>query len=84
MPATCAVARGSNSGFSTPSAATSSFMAAMKRAVRISIGSRFSCARLMILSSISVMLRTEVTAKFDARSQRRTTSNTSITRACPR
>jgi hypothetical protein len=32
-------------------------MARMKRAVRASIGSPFSAARLMILSSMSVILR---------------------------
>ncbi len=58
MPGTWPVARGSKSGFSTPSAALSSFIARMKRAVSASTGSPFSCARLMILSSISVMLRT--------------------------
>ena len=52
------VARGSKSGLITPSAAASSSIAAMKRAVSASIGSLFSAARLMILSSMSVMLRT--------------------------
>ena len=52
------VARGSWSGFSTPSAAKSSSIAAMKRAVSASIGSPRSAARSMILSSMSVMLRT--------------------------
>ena len=56
--ATYCVARGSWSGGSTPSAAASSFIAAMKRAVSASIVSPFSCARRMILSSMSVMLRT--------------------------
>jgi hypothetical protein len=58
MPGTWPVARGSWSGGSTPSAAQSSCIAAMKRAVRSAIGSRFSAARRMILSSMSVMLRT--------------------------
>ena len=59
-------------------------VAAMKRAVRTSTGSPFSCARLMILSSMSVMLRTYVTASPLARSHRRTTSNATMTRAWPR
>jgi hypothetical protein len=58
MPGTWPVARGSWSGRSTPSAALSSSIALMKRAVSVSTGSPFSCARLMILSSMSVMLRT--------------------------
>jgi hypothetical protein len=58
MPATWPVARGSWSGRSTPRAALSSFIALMNRSVSASTGSPFSCARLMILSSMSVMLRT--------------------------
>jgi hypothetical protein len=52
------VARGSWSGRSTPSASASSCIAAMKRSVSWRMLSPFSCARRMILSSMSVMLRT--------------------------
>ncbi len=53
-----AVARGSSVGGRMPRASESSCMAAMKRSVRSEKGSPRSLARLMILSSISVMLRT--------------------------
>mgnify|MGYP007013246636 CR=1 FL=1 len=46
--------------------------------------SLFSMARLMILSSMSVMLRTKVTRRPEALSQRCTTSNATIERAWPR
>ena len=55
---TYSVARGSWSGGSMPRASTSSCIASMNRCVSASIGSPFSAARLMILSSMSVMLRT--------------------------
>ena len=45
--------------------------------------SPFSSARRMILSSMSVMLRTKVTARPLARSQRCTTSKATMERACP-
>ena len=55
---TYSVARGSRSGGRIPSAAQSSCIAAMNRSVTAAIGSPFSRARAMILSSMSVMLRT--------------------------
>ena len=61
ISATYSVALGSCSGRSTPSAAQSSCMAAMNRSVSAPIVSPFSAARAMILSSMSVMLRTCVT-----------------------
>ena len=61
ISATYCVARGSCSGRSMASAAQSAFIAAMKRSVSASTGSPFSAARAMILSSMSVMLRTCVT-----------------------
>jgi hypothetical protein len=52
------VARGSKLGRSTPSASASSRSAAIMRSVRLRKVSPFSSARRMILSSMSVMLRT--------------------------
>ena len=52
------VARGSASGACRPSSAQSSCMAVMKRLASAFQSSPFSCARWMILSSMSVMLRT--------------------------
>jgi hypothetical protein len=53
----------------------------MKRWVKAATVSRFSRARWMILSSISVILRTYFTAKPLARSHLRMTSNATMTRA---
>ena len=55
------VARGSWSGRAMPSASKSSCISWMKRAVSADGVSPFSAARWMILSSMSVMLRTYVT-----------------------
>ena len=52
------VAQGSRSGLSTPRASASWCIASMNRRVREKYSSSFSCARAMILSSISVILRT--------------------------
>ena len=54
----CAVARGSTSGGSAPSAAISAWKSAVVRAVTAAIGSPLSAARALILSSTSVMFRT--------------------------
>ena len=53
-------------------------------AVNSSIGTPRSAARSMILSSMSVMLETYVTSRPLNRRYRRSTSNTSENRPCPR
>ncbi len=58
ISATYSVARGSWSGRSIPKASASSCMAAMKRSVNERMLSPFSTARRIILSSMSVILRT--------------------------
>ena len=55
---TCAVARGSTSGGSAPSAAISSWKALVVRAVIDSIGSPLLREASLILSSMSVMFLT--------------------------
>jgi hypothetical protein len=52
------VARGSMSGGRLPSAAMSAWNAAVVRSVSARIVSPFFCAAALILSSMSVMLRT--------------------------
>jgi hypothetical protein len=66
-----------------PSASKSRYISAIMRVVSALMGSSFSTARRMILSSMSVMLRTKVTRRPEALSQRCTTSNTTLARAWP-
>jgi hypothetical protein len=77
------VARGSMSGRSNLSRPVSAWNASTSRSVIASIGSLRSRARSMILSSMSVMLRTYLTSKPVARSQRTTMSNVVKVRALP-
>ena len=79
----CAVARGSSVGGKQFNAPTSSRNASTKRSTSASQVSPFSFARLMILSSTSVKLRTYVTSYPRCFNCRNSTSNATYTLAWP-
>ena len=83
ISSTCAVACGSSSGGVIPSDAWSSAIAAVYFCASASADIPSAAARRMILSSMSVTLRTNRTSKPEARRCRTITSNATSMRACP-
>jgi hypothetical protein len=77
------VARGSIVGGRTPRASYAALKARVLRSASAQVDVFSAAALMMILSSMSVTLRTHVTSYPEAISQRRSTSKATALRTCP-